>query len=281
MRREILALVSLLSFLVGSCGYFVDTRSAPELRLDAGGDRFTKAQLTYDYVRQEVISRRCENCHNVEDASGGIILTGYEAMLANLKSIEQTALVLKTMPKRRPLTEEEASLLRAWIDAGAPEGGADASEPVPSATPQPMPTATPEPLPTVTPKPLPTPLPNATPSPSATPVQRATPEPDATPAPVEGTESFFPYIRDVLFTKHACYECHASGQRAADVPINTIQDLLNPEFPLVIPGDPDKSALVISLETLGRGRMPPIRTGAGMTAEEIKIIRDWITGGAR
>lgn len=105
-------------------------------------------------------------------------------------------------------------------------------------------------------------------------------QPDPSPTPSGPVAGDFTYIKNVLFVKHACYECHTPGRQGQQVPLDDLESLKDPEYSVVVPGNPEESRLVFTLETLGRNRMPPVTSGAGMTPDEIKIIRDWISRGA-
>lgn len=108
-----------------------------------------------------------------------------------------------------------------------------------------------------------------------------TPTPTPAPAPEPLPEPTFNAIKTVLFAKYACYQCHAAGERAANVPLETIADLKVPGNELVIDGDPDNSDLVKALEKSDRGRMPPKRMSVGLTEAEVGVVRTWIKNGAK
>lgn len=78
--------------------------------------------LSYGAVAQKVFAQSCTSCHG---SSGGVNLESYAAVAANLAGIERTVFQSGSMPKapQPPLTAEQKALLRAWLDAGAPESG--------------------------------------------------------------------------------------------------------------------------------------------------------------
>lgn len=83
----------------------------------------------------------------------------------------------------------------------------------------------------------------------------------------------------ILQTK--CITCHSEGKTAERIPL-TLENLLNSPLEMVMPGDPDESGLVITLERTDEKRMPPPKDGySRLSDKELKVIRDWITNGAK
>lgn len=78
-----------------------------------------------------------------------------------------------------------------------------------------------------------------------------------------------------------CIDCHnatGSGKRILLDP----ESLLNSPLELVLPGNPDESGLVLSVERNDSKRMPPAKDGyAPLTSEEKAAIREWIEKGAK
>ena len=137
LRKSLLGVVAL--FLVGpmvGCFDFYKEKPLKEAIQD-----WTGKKLSFQLVQQGIFSPRCVSCHGT---SGGVSLESYASVKANLSKIERVALVDKVMPPppKPSLNSSEQALLRAWIDAGAPE------TPDPGATPTPTPT----PLPPLEPK---------------------------------------------------------------------------------------------------------------------------------
>ncbi len=114
----------LLSLLALGCSGCFDFRVDKE----AGLDSFSSSELSYAKVRREVFAPRCLSCHGV---SAKIGFDSYEQVKARLTDIERVALVEQTMPPRSPLNEKETRILKAWLDAGAPEGQEPAPDPTP------------------------------------------------------------------------------------------------------------------------------------------------------
>jgi len=85
--------------------------------------------------------------------------------------------------------------------------------------------------------------------------------------------------REVL-TKH-CAECHGDVERPKGrLNVMNHEKLLQNEG-IVVPKEPDKSDLIarISLKDDDEERMPPLDK-KGLTAIEVKLLRDWISAGA-
>lgn len=106
-----------------------DAGAAPEVSVTA---------VSYVHEIAPLVEARCVECHNPEETDGGLMLTTIESMLAGGRKAgpavipgnpDESPLILYVtgelrpqMPKGEdPLTEEEVTLLRAWIAAGAPD----------------------------------------------------------------------------------------------------------------------------------------------------------------
>jgi hypothetical protein len=48
----------------------------------------------------------------------------------------------------------------------------------------------------------------------------------------------------------------------------------------VVPGSPERSSLLATMEGTGKKRMPPRKHESQPTAAEIRLVRDWIAAGA-
>lgn len=99
-----------------------------------------------------ILSRRCTSCHQ-SGGLGGFDLQTYDDALAWRDQIKDAVLSDRMPPwlpdescrplqRSRALTDEELSILTAWVDAGGPEGSPMAATPV---EPEPLPTL-PEPV---------------------------------------------------------------------------------------------------------------------------------------
>lgn len=86
------------------------------------------------------------------------------------------------------------------------------------------------------------------------------------------------------FLSKYCYECHQEGEAKKGIDVTSYKKLTEgtgkKKKRIVVPGQPDQSRLVRSLEGKGEKRMPPRKYNQKPTAEEIQRVRDWIAAGA-
>jgi hypothetical protein len=97
------------------------------------------------------------------------------------------------------------------------------------------------------------------------------------PATLEPT---FASLRAVVLEPR-CAKCHAPGQPVERVPLLDLQQLLDSPRELVLPGDSADSGLLIALSRTDDKRMPPPGEGDPLTADELKIVAQWIDQGAK
>ncbi len=114
--RKLALLLSLSSFIFIGCDYTKYKNSSRE------SQKFNlppeqKAQLSFNYVYQNVFATNCVSCHG---NSGGVRLETYSDVLANLDKIKKTVFEDHSMPKRGSLTSEQLEILGAWIEMGTP-----------------------------------------------------------------------------------------------------------------------------------------------------------------
>jgi hypothetical protein len=84
-------------------------------------------------------------------------------------------------------------------------------------------------------------------------------------------------IRKLIF-EPKCLSCHAPGERADEVPLHTLQDLLMVEG-LINLQNPEQSDLITAV-TRTRRPMPPPRTGLSpLTSDEVAVLIEWIRQG--
>ena len=110
----------------------------------------------------------------------------------------------------------------------------------------------------------------------------------------DGLSATLSSIQSNIFTPTcATAGCHSSGSVGGGLVLeagSSFADLVGtdgqgvassqqPAVKRVAPGDPDNSYLIMKLEGTAGSRMP--RGQAPLTAEEIAVIRQWITEGAR
>jgi uncharacterized membrane protein len=94
-------------------------------------------------------------------------------------------------------------------------------------------------------------------------------------------EPTFKSLRENLI-EPKCIECHSAGGEAELTPLATREDLVDSPLEIVIPGNPDDSALMIVLRPGARKPMPPPDSGvAPVSEEDLKVIEEWIRSGAR
>lgn len=90
-----------------------------------------KGSISFAIIQQEILKPNCATCHSGNHSP---VLTNYAQVKDALAQVEDAVLIKKTMPARGPLPDHELSLLRTWIDNGAPEF---VKEDGPAATPTP------------------------------------------------------------------------------------------------------------------------------------------------
>lgn len=102
------------------------------------------------------------------------------------------------------------------------------------------------------------------------------------------TEATLAQVSEVFAVSCATSSCHRGGQPAADLSLEGdfaarivgVASGQRPDFPLVDPGNPDGSYLLIKVrgdDEIVSQQMPPGRT---LPPEQVEIIRAWIASGA-
>lgn len=98
--------------------------------------------------------------------------------------------------------------------------------------------------------------------------------------------SFSKDVRPIL--KENCVLCHSAEVRTGGVALDSFEHLMSSRYlnrptPFVIPGDPNRSRLVIVVHTSNvELRMPPATSGLHPLGQEsILVIRRWIEEGAQ
>lgn len=107
----------------------------------------------------------------------------------------------------------------------------------------------------------------------------APPVPPPKPKPLEPR---FSSIHEKILS-NMCVHCHSPGKPGANVPLNTLKDLVDSPRLLVIPGNADESGLylVVRAKAKPSKKMPPPDSGIRpLSPEEVSIIVDWINAGA-
>jgi uncharacterized membrane protein len=83
-----------------------------------------------------------------------------------------------------------------------------------------------------------------------------------------------------LMTKY-CVECHGASKPKSGVRLDSYDALIaKSRKQSVIPGDPDKSRLVMTMTGAAK-LMPPKKFTPRPTTEEIDLIKEWIKAGAK
>jgi periplasmic protein TonB len=151
--------------------------------------------------------------------------------------------------------------------------------------PSPTPAVVPAPAPESKPKePEPMPPPPAVKEPDPTPKEPEPKpkEPEPTPKPKEPTpkpKDIKPVVfKDVVpvLRKH-CFDCHgAVGKPKGGVDVTSLAKMLASKGEPLVPGKPEESTIYT---TTASGEMPKDRKGPD--EEELKLLHDWIAGGAR
>jgi mono/diheme cytochrome c family protein len=90
------------------------------------------------------------------------------------------------------------------------------------------------------------------------------------------------YTREVkpLFAAH-CVRCHGEQKPKAGLRLDTAAAILkgNQDGPIVVPGDPENSSLVLALLGEGAGERMPLKKPP-LDESQIDAVRRWIAGGA-
>lgn len=101
--------------------------------------------------------------------------------------------------------------------------------------------------------------------------------PHTMPPEADATTFFESKVRPVLFEK--CFSCHGEKKQQAGVRLDSRANILKEALsgPIVVPGEPDKSALVRAIRYDGKTKMPP--TGK-LSAADLAALTDWVKMGA-
>lgn len=99
----------------------------------------------------------------------------------------------------------------------------------------------------------------------------------AEPGPKPGAVDYAKDIAPIFEAK--CNRCHKQGKADGKLMTTSRAALLKggASGPALEPGKPDKSILV---ELIHHNEMPPKRAQPRVTADELKLIKTWITAGA-
>lgn len=101
------------------------------------------------------------------------------------------------------------------------------------------------------------------------------------PIQIEPLKPTFKSIQQNILQKK-CLVCHSAGNEAERVSLDSPEEMIDSPYGIIVPGDPDESGLVLVTLPTARKRMPPPKSGlAALKPEEIEIVKQWITNGAK
>ena len=93
------------------------------------------------------------------------------------------------------------------------------------------------------------------------------------------------YTKEVRpFLDKYCIECHQGKKAKAGVNLESFQSIMKGSKKgrkIVVAGQADKSRLVTCVEGTGGKKMPPKKATNQPTDKEIKMLREWVNGGAK
>ncbi|MFN7727930.1 MAG: hypothetical protein ACK5P7_02110 [Bdellovibrio sp.] len=118
-------LMVLVVLVTASCNY---SRLKEEAAPGGGVGTRDLGPLNYVTLNQTVIGPQCLNCHSNQTGNkGNLNLETYQSLRANLNRIAFRSLEKRDMPPQG-LPSAETAILKAWIEAGAPEQVSGPSE---------------------------------------------------------------------------------------------------------------------------------------------------------
>src|SRR5439155_23388682 len=96
-------------------------------------------------------------------------------------------------------------------------------------------------------------------------------------APPASSDFFEARVRPILAAN--CYDCH-TDQRMGGLRVDSREALLKGgrSGPAIVPGDPDKSLLIVAVRQAGALKMPK---GGVLRPDEVTALADWIRAGAK
>lgn len=89
------------------------------------------------------------------------------------------------------------------------------------------------------------------------------------------------YAKVAALLKTSCVPCHNDKQRPEKVDLSSYSSLMasGEHGPIVIPGHPEKSKIVMYVDGEKQPRMPFKKTP--LNAADISLLKRWIAGGAK
>ena len=106
-------------------------------------------------------------------------------------------------------------------------------------------------------------------------------------ASVQDSVDYNIHIRPILSDR--CFKCHGpdANQRKANLRLDTYEGAIaalkdNPEAHAIVPGEPDNSEVFLRIASQDTAIvMPPVKSNLKLTGNEIDLIKQWISQGAR
>lgn len=90
------------------------------------------------------------------------------------------------------------------------------------------------------------------------------------------------FSKDVQpFFNRYCVDCHSGKKAKAGVRLDTYDNLKASKRKILVPGQPDESLLVTSVEGTDGEKMPPKKASPQPNAKEISMLRTWVAAGAK
>jgi len=89
------------------------------------------------------------------------------------------------------------------------------------------------------------------------------------------------FARDVVpIVESQCLRCHNTAKSEGGLLLETWEDMMRggDTGPPIVPGEPDRSPLVLQVEGRAKPKMPPKKT---LSADEMAVLRAWVAAGAR
>jgi mono/diheme cytochrome c family protein len=213
----------------------------------------------YATMVTEILNDNCLTCHD-ETAKGGLRLDSYAGIMKGgtdgavivpgdpaasmlIQAIRRTG-DLK-MPPKRVLGDSEVADLEAWVKAGAV--GAD-------------------------------PAPSSAAMAPANPTTGIVPAATAAALSAKMDADFFENkVRPIL--ANSCYECHdETAKGGLRVDSKAVFEKGGKDGPIVVPGEPDKSLLILAVEQTGDLKMPK---GGKLKPDEVATLVEWVKAGAK
>jgi hypothetical protein len=91
------------------------------------------------------------------------------------------------------------------------------------------------------------------------------------------------YSKDVQpFLKKYCVQCHMGDKPKGGVLLDSYEAMIkNTRKKVLVPGKPQLSRLILSMEGRGEKRMPPRKEKTQPTVKEIAVVKAWVQAGAK